>query len=51
MITKKMVNKTKKLIKKHIPDSKQYQTDEFAKAYLEMFLKVKQKFDKKQNSL
>jgi len=47
MITKDMIKKTKELMQKHLPDSdKKFQTDEFVKSYLEIFLKAKEKVEK-----
>ena len=47
MITKDMIKKTKKLMQKHLPNSNKFQTDEFAKSYLEIFLKAKEKVEKR----
>ena len=46
MITKDMIKKTKKLMQKHLPNSDKFQTDQFAKSYLEIFLKAKKKVEK-----
>lgn len=49
MITKDMIKKTKKLMQKHLPNSDKFQTDEFAKSYLEIFLKAKEKVEKRKS--
>jgi hypothetical protein len=46
MITEDVIVRTKKLMKKHLPNSEKYQTHKFAKEYLELYLKVKDKVKK-----
>ena len=51
MISEDMIVKTKKLIKKHLSNSEEYQTHKFAKEYLKLYLKAKDKVENKKNSL
>lgn len=51
MITEDMIVRTKKLMKKHLPNSEKYQTHKFAKEYLKLYLKAKDKVQNKKNSL
>jgi len=37
-ITKEMINKTIELMQKHLPDSKDFQNEKFAKVYLKEFI-------------
>ena len=47
MITEDMIVKTKELMKKHLPNSERYQTHKFAKEYLKLYLKAKDKVKNK----
>ncbi len=46
VITKEMVDKTIKLMQKHLPNSKEFQNEKFAKVYLKEFIKFKNKSKK-----
>lgn len=46
VITKEIVDKTIKLMQKHLPNSKEFQNEKFAKVYLKEFIKFKNKSKK-----
>ena len=45
-ITKEMVNKTIELMQKHLPNSKEFQNEKFAKVYLKEFINFKNKYER-----